>query len=180
MSEVPLTRKIGVSAFVVLALATVAAFFIIQHLKVTTPLIAGNPTPFPPTINPVSGGTCTVKDPATGKDMPVSFRNMTVTFFLLHRSDKVDVYVVNQSGTIVSTLAQGLFMRAFPHPVPGTFSWNGRVAGGRLAPLGRYYVRVVLRQQGRTINITNSKGLLQWVTVSSSGRCPGAAALSGQ
>lgn len=168
------------SAFVVLALATVAAFFIIQHLKVTTPLIAGNPTPFPPTINPVGGGTCTVINPTTGKDAPVSFRDMTVTFFLLHRSDDVDVYVVNQSGAIVSTLAKGLFMRAFPHPVPGTFSWNGREGSGRLAPPGRYYVRVVLRQQGRTINITNSTGLLQWVTVSTSGRCPGAAALRGQ
>ena len=62
----------------------------------------------------------------------------------------------------------------------GTFTWDGRESGGRVAPPGKYYVRVVLRQQGRTIDITDSKGLLQWVTVSSSGRCPGAASLRRQ
>ena len=174
----PLMRKIGVTAFVGLALATVAAFFIIQHLKVSTPLIAGNPVPFPPMINPVTGGTCVVTDPA-GEEESVSFRTMTVSFFLLYRSDDVDVYVVSQSGTIVATLASGLFMQAGVN-LTRTFTWNGREAGGRLAPPGRYYVRVVLRHQARTIDITDSKGLLQWVTVTSSGRCPGAAALRGQ
>ena len=53
----------------------------------------------------------------------------------------------------------------------------GRETGGRLAPPGRYYVKVVLRHQGRAIDITNSKGLLEWVTVQPSGRCPGIAAL---
>jgi hypothetical protein len=172
------TRKLALSAFLGLALATVAAFFIIQHLKVSTPLIAGNPVPFPPTINPVGGGTCIVVDP-TGQTRPVSFRRMTVSFFLLNRSDDVDVYVVNQSGTIVATLARGVFMRAGVN-LNKTFTWNGREASGGLAPAGRYYVRVVLRRQGRTIDITDSKGSLLWVTVSSSGRCPGAAALRPQ
>jgi hypothetical protein len=160
-------------------MATVAAFFIIQHLKVTTPLLAGNPVPFPPMINPTGGGTCVVVDPA-GQRGPVSFRRMTVTFFLLYRSDNVDVYVVNPSGTVAATLASNVFMRAAPNPVTKTFTWNGREASGRLAPPGKYYVRIVLRHQGRTIDITDSKGSLQWVTVSSSGRCPGAAALGRQ
>ena len=59
------------------------------------------------------------QDPTAGKRGPVSFRRMTkLSFFLLHRSDDVDVYVVNESGTIVATLASGIFMRAelLPHP----------------------------------------------------------------
>ena len=180
----PDARKIGVMAFVGLALATVAAFFIIQHLKVTTPLIAGNPTPFPSTINPVSGGTCVVKDPA-GQTGAVSFRRMTVSFFLLNESDDVDVYIVNGHGTAVATLANGVFMRAAPVPATAlertkTFTWNGRQANGQLAPAGKYYVKVVLIHQDRVIDITNSDGLLQWVTLTTSGRCPGAATLTGQ
>ncbi len=180
----PDARKIGVIAFVGLALATVAAFFIIQHLKVTTPLIAGNPTPFPSMINPASGGTCVVKDPA-GQIEPVSFKRMTVSFFLINQSDDVDVYVVSGSGATVATLANGVFMRAAPVPATAaartkTFTWNGREARGRLAPTGKYYVKVVLRRQNRVIDITNSDGLLQWVTVTKSGRCPGAATLRGQ
>ena len=35
------------AAFAALVVATVAAFFVTQHLKVTTPLIAGAPSPLP-------------------------------------------------------------------------------------------------------------------------------------
>lgn len=171
-------KKLGVTAFVVLGLATVGAFFLIQHLKVSTPLIAGNPVPFPPMINPVGGGMCIVDNPA-GQREAVSFRRMSISFFLLYRSDDVDVYVLNQSGAVVATLAHGVFMRAAPGNLK-TFTWGGREAGGRLAPAGKYYVKVVLVHQARTIAITNSKGLVQWLTVTPSGRCPGAAALRPQ
>ncbi|MFL5823705.1 MAG: hypothetical protein ACJ764_09725 [Solirubrobacteraceae bacterium] len=164
-------KRLPVVVFAVLTLATVAAFFIIQHLKVTTPLIAGNPVPFPAAINPVSGGTCEVRTPQ-GDMRPVDFRRTSVAFFLLHRSDDVDVYVVNESGTIVATLGSGVFMRALPHPVRKVFTWAGRQDNGELAPPGMYYVKVVLRHQGRTIDITNSKGLLEWVRVKLSARCP--------
>jgi len=166
-------KKLPVLAFGGLALATVAAFFIIQHLKVTTPLIAGNPAPFPTVINPVSGGTCTVKLP-DGHRAPVNFTRTSLSFFLLHRSDVVDVYVVSQRGQIVATLASGVFMPGLPHQVARTFTWTGREGAGRLAPPGRYYVKVVLRHQDRTIDITNPKGLLEWVRVEGRSRCPGA------
>jgi flagellar hook assembly protein FlgD len=166
-------KKLPVLAFGGLAVATVAAFFIIQHLKVTTPLIAGNPAPFPTLINPLTGGTCVVRTP-DGASAPVSFSRTSVSFFLLHRSDNVDVYVVNNSGRIVATLASGVFMPGLPNQVTKTFTWTGRVYGGRLAPAGRYYMKVVLRRQGRTIDITNSNGALEWVRVTFSSRCPGA------
>lgn len=159
------------AAFGLLAAATVAAFFIIQHLKVTTPLIAGNPVPFPAAINPVGGGTCPARAPDR-RLVQVSFRRTSFSFYLLNRSDDVDVYMVNQSGTIVATLASGLFMRAAPNPAHKVFTWAGREDGGTLAPVGRYYVKVVLRHQGRTIDITNSKGLLEWVRVELSSPCP--------
>ncbi len=171
-------KKLGVTAFVVLGLATVAAFFLIQHLKVSTPLIAGNPVPFPPMIDPTGGGTCVVDNPA-GQKQAVSFRRMSVTFYLLYRSDNVDVYVLNHSGTVVATLARGVFMRAAAGNTR-TFTWGGREADGRLAPKGSYYVKVVLVHQDRTIAITNSKGLVQWFKVTPSGRCPGAASLRPQ
>jgi hypothetical protein len=166
-------RRLPVLAFGGLALATVAAFFIIQHLKVTTPLIAGVSAPFPPAIDSQGGGTCTVKTP-DGQLAPVDFSHTSVSFFLLHRSDDVGVYVADQRGRTVATLASGVFMRALPHPVTRTFTWTGREDSGRLAPPGRYYVRVVLRHQARTLDITDSNGLRDWVTVKASSPCRGA------
>jgi hypothetical protein len=161
-------------AFGGLVVATVAAFFIIQHLKVATPLIAGNLAPFPTAINPRDGGTCVARTP-DGSRAPVNYAQTSVSFFLVHRADNVSVYVVNQSGRTVATLASEVYMPAllFPHQVARTFTWNGREYGGRIAPTGRYYLKVVLRRQDRTIDITNSKGLLDWVKVQYTSRCPG-------
>ncbi len=168
-------RKLPVLAFGGLALATIAAFFIIQHLKVSTPLIAGNFAPFPTAINPRDGATCLAKTP-DGRRAPVDDTRTSVAFFLVHRADDVSVYVVSRSGRTVATLAHDVRMPAllFPHQVPRTFIWNGRVSGGRLAPAGKYYVKVVLLRQSRTIDITNSDGLLDWIKVDYSSRCPAA------
>jgi hypothetical protein len=167
-------RKLPVLAFGGLALATVAAFFIIQHLKVGTPLISNVSAPFPTAINPRSGGTCLAREPDK-RLARVNFSQTRVSFLLLHESDYVSVYVVDRSGRNVATLASGLFMAGLPNQMLRTFTWNGRVYGGRPAPLGEYYVKVVLRRQGRTIDITNSNnGLPEWITVDYAARCPGA------
>lgn len=140
--------------FVTLVGATIAAFFITQHLKVATPLIAGAPQPDPATINPIAAGTC--PDPLDG-GRPKNYRMMSVSFYLLHESDSVDVYVVNQAGDRVATLASGRFMRV---PVPSTFTWDGRSARGVVVPAGTYYVAVRLIHQGRTVTIANYAGPL--------------------
>ena len=93
--------RLPVAAFVALVTATVGAFFFIQHLKVTTPLINGFPAPVPSSINPVDGGVCRTHTPPNGGLEPVSFRQTRVSFYLLHRSDNVDVYIVNADGVIV-------------------------------------------------------------------------------
>lgn len=156
-------------AFVVLVVATVAAFFIIQHLKVSTPLISGVTPPTPAEINPLSGRTCV--DPVRREQVgPVS----RISFYLLHASDKVDVYIVNQSGTrTIATLAHGRFMKAslFPHEVATAFAWNGRDQNGSIAPDGSYYFNVHLIHQGRIVTISNNSGPLP-VRVNATARCP--------
>jgi flagellar hook assembly protein FlgD len=128
------TPLIGRVVFAGLVLATLAAFFISQHLKVTTPFIAGLPHPEPAAINPLTA----------------KCRSTTVSFFLLHHVDNVDVYVVNQSGTTVRSLVRGLFMRK---KETRSFTWNGRDSSGRPVTPGTYFFRVYLIHQERTIEI---------------------------
>ncbi len=140
--------RLPLAAFAVLVAATVGAFFITQHLKVSTPLVGGYPYPVPAVINPVDGTTCG----------GVNHRRMRISFYLQNRSDNVDVYVVNQAGTLVRTLADGLYMPGAPHPVRRLFTWNGREDDGSVAPDGVYYIRVLLIHQGRTVTISNESG----------------------
>jgi hypothetical protein len=143
-------RRLPQIAFAALIAATVAAFFITQHLKVSTPLIAGPRGPSPAVFNPLRGITC--------GDPPVDYRRTSISFYLLHRSDDVDVYIVDQSGTTVRTLAAGVHMRGGTDPVRRLFVWNGREDSGRIAPDGTYYVRVALIHQGRTVTISDASG----------------------
>lgn len=156
-------------AFLVLAVATVAAFFITQHLKVSTPLISGVTPPAPAQINPTSDRSCV--DPVSRERIgPAS----QISFYLLHASDRVDVYVVNQGGTrTITTLARARFMKAslFPHEVPTYFVWNGREQDGSIAPDGAYYFDVHLIHQGRTVTLSNESGPLP-VRVNTRASCP--------
>jgi hypothetical protein len=142
--------RLPIIAFASLAVATVGAFFVTQHLKVTTPLISGFPAPTPSWINPIDGKVCN----------GVNHRRMMLSFYLQHRSDDVDVYVVDQGGTIVRTLAQGRHMRRGVRKPDGVFFWDGREDNGQIAPDGVYYVRVALIHQGRTADISNQSGAL--------------------
>ena len=51
-------NRLSIIAFAALVVATIAAFFVTQHLKVTTPLIQGEPRPVPGAINPLHGVAC--------------------------------------------------------------------------------------------------------------------------
>ncbi len=142
-----------VATFVALVIATVGAFFVTQHLKVTTPLIQGRPAPVPNTINPVSGGVCLRRN-GKGVLVPVSFRRMKVSFYLQNRSDNVDVYIVHD-GVKVRQIGDDVFMGAHP-PQRHQFSWNGRLADGRVAPDGTYYINAVLTHEARSLLISDS------------------------
>jgi flagellar hook assembly protein FlgD len=149
--------------------ATVAAFFISQHLKVTTPFISGVSGPTPPAINPIDGPTA-CRDPADGRK--VSERSTTVSFYVVHHADSVNVYIVNQSGATVRTIARGVSMHRSKAPTPAAFgavtkyfNWNGRNAAGRPVAAGTYFFRVDLVHQQRTIELP------QTVTVETATRC---------
>ena len=144
--------RLPVAAFVALVLATIAAFFVTQHLKVTTPILAGTPSPHPAVINPVSGRIC--KEPG---GRLVNHRLMEVSFYLLNRSDDVDVYIVDRNGSIVRTLATDRHL-GIRNRQQGTFFWRGREDNGSFAPDGTYYIRVSLVHQGRAVEISNSAG----------------------
>ena len=135
-----------------LAVATAGAFFVVQHLKSTTPLITGVSAPVPSAFNPRSGVVCQVNGQA------VDFKQMQISFYLLHRSDDVDVYMIDQSGQIVATLASGRHMRKGVRRPDGVFTWDGRDDNGRFAPDGLYSVRVDLIHQGRTYVIGPATG----------------------
>jgi hypothetical protein len=139
------TNRLSTSAFAVLVVATIGAFFVTQHLKVTTPLIQGFPRPVPGVINPLHGVQC-------GK---WGSGYTTISFYLQHRSDTVDVYVVNAGDDIVDTVASGRHMRKYVRIPDGVFRWNGREANGSVAPDGTYHFRVALLHQGQTINLTD-------------------------
>jgi FlgD Ig-like domain len=157
-------RRLPVAAFVALAIATAAAFFFVQHLKVSTPLIAGTPSPAPSTINPIAGGVCKAPGPK-GKLVRTSFRRMKISFYLLHRNDSVDVYIVRPDGQIVDQIGSDVAMVAKPKPKRHTFFWDGRTSAGTLAPDGTYDIKVALLHQGRTYVIGTSGGTVLPVTV---------------
>ncbi|HWD86064.1 MAG TPA: FlgD immunoglobulin-like domain containing protein [Solirubrobacteraceae bacterium] len=144
--------RLPVAAFAALVVATVGAFFVTQHLKVSNPLINGSPRPDPPAINPISGRAC--RDLA-GKR--VSFKRTELSFYLQSRSDKVSVYMLNSGDQTVSTVAQGRYMRAGANH-RSTFTWNGHSGNGAgpVVPDGTYYFEIALQSQDRPIILTDN------------------------
>jgi hypothetical protein len=147
-----------VAAFAALVIASVAAFFVTQHLKVGTPLIQGRPAPVPNTINPVYGGSCSRRN-GKGRLRRVSYRQMHISFYLQNRSDNVSVYIVDRDGDQVRQIAGNVFMRAHP-PQRHYFTWNGRLADGSVAPAGAYYVKVSLFHEARSLVISSATAAL--------------------
>jgi hypothetical protein len=131
-----------------LVVATIAAFFITQHLKVSTPFVGGFPNPDPSAINPIDGRVC-----LGSKGIPLSHRSTAISFYLQNRSDDVNVYVVDDDGDIVDQVASGVHMKGGKHPTRHLFSWDGRQSDGTVAPDGTYNFRVALIHQGRAINV---------------------------
>ncbi len=137
-------NRLPLIAFGTLAAATVAAFFITQHLKVTTPLIVG-----PDGGKPTYANTPHLIFPGSVHGDPRCPTSTTVFFHLLHRADSVEVTIVNSSGRVVGTLASDLPAALFQ---PLQFTWNFREANGQPAPPGLFNFRVTLLHQHRTID----------------------------
>lgn len=159
-------KRAPVAAFVALAVATIAAFFFTQHLKVSTPLIAGYPSPHPAMINPRSAGTCPLLRP-NGKYQTASFKRMKISFYLLNRADDVDVEIVDSAGRVIDTLASNRHMGLKQREL---FTWDGRRSDGSFAPDGSYYVQVSLVHQGRSVRISGPNGDAEPVQVENRGQ----------
>ncbi len=129
MSRLPL------AAFSAIVVATVGAFFITQHLKVTTPLISAVSPPTAPVLYTNAGNS---RCP----------RSTNISFYLLHQADQVNVYVVNARDEPVQTLASGVPMARKQRVA---FVWRGTGDGHPASP-GEYHFRVVLIHQRRTID----------------------------
>lgn len=131
-------RRLGTLAFAGLAAATVAAFFIAQHLKVSDPLISGYPHTSPPVIAPTAAG-------CGGR-----FRVTRLSFYLQHRADNVEVSIIDARGAVVRTITR---RRHMARNVRSLFTWDGRTDRDAIAVDGTYTWRIVLLGQGRSIQI---------------------------
>ena len=157
-----LPPRLPLALFAVLALATVGAFYITQHLKTKNPLINGGPRADPAVINPRHAGVCPNE---VGKE--VSFRSTSLGFYLQSKSDNVTVEVVDADGFNVATMAgSGRYVHAGLNRY-AFFSWDGRLSDGRYAPAGTYTFHVVLQHQDRDLPIQTSSGVLASVRVQS-------------
>jgi flagellar hook assembly protein FlgD len=113
--------------------ATVAAVFITQHLKVTTPLIAGETYEKTPHWIVPTNPKCS---------------SVTLYFHLLHSADSFNLDIVDSGGRVVRTLATDVPGRI---KQPFSYSWNGRLDDGAVAPVGLYNFQLHLIRQDRTI-----------------------------
>jgi hypothetical protein len=152
------TRRLPQIAFVLLALATIGAFFLVQALKTQSPLLWAAPHPVPAAINPIDGHPCqSLPFKGHPDGVSINYRQTQITISLSH-ADTVGIYVVsagNPAGNTVATLSSGTPMRASPTQgkYQKTFTWNGRFEDGQPAPAGKYYFRIVLEHEGRSANI---------------------------
>ena len=145
-------KRLPVAAFIALAVATIGAFFVVQHLKVATPLINGFPAPYPSAINPVDGKVCLRRN-AKGELVPVNFKRMSISFYLQGHPDDVDVFILNSNLDAIRELpGSGVHMGLKKRH---RFVWDGRESDGSIAPDGNYYIRVVLLHQDREVEIAN-------------------------
>jgi hypothetical protein len=116
--------------FAILVLATLAAFGIAQKIKRTGRVL--DRVQVTREMTPDGDG---VNDVAR-----VRFR--------LGRPDRTDVQIINSDDEVVRTLA---FNRSLESYRFYAFLWDGFADTGVRAPSGPYRLRVVLREQGRTL-----------------------------
>lgn len=120
--------------FALLVVATLGAFVVSQKLKSTPPLIVR------PEVSVVFSPT---------SDDPEKQKRARISFWLVN-ADDVSISIVDEEGSIVATVADGVRV---PRKVRKRWWWDGRTRGGEIAPDGYYRVRVALLRQGRTVDL---------------------------
>lgn len=125
-------RKADAAAivFALLVLATVAAFAYAQRVK-RDPLL----------IDRVKKSHAFTPGVPCGRSrMRIKFRTTT--------SNDATVEIIRPGGEVVRVLADGTFLKRYSYH---TFRWDGKNDKGVLQPPGRYRLRVLLEDEGRTL-----------------------------
>jgi hypothetical protein len=130
-------RKADAAAvvFALLVVATVAAFAYAQRLKrdpqvVDKFAIAGKHTnAFSP------AGPC-------HRRIRLKFRTTT--------SNDATVEIIRPGGEVVRTLARDTFLKRYSYHA---FHWDGKDDAGAIQPVGRYRLRVLLEDEGRSLTL---------------------------
>lgn len=130
-------RKVDLAAvaFALLVVATLAAFAYAQRVKrdpqvVDKFKIAGEHTnAFSP------AGPC-------HKRIRLKFRTTT--------SNDGTVEIIRPGGAVVRTLAEGTFLKRYTYH---TYHWDGKGEEGVIQPVGRYRLRVILEDEGRSLTL---------------------------
>jgi hypothetical protein len=127
-------RKVDAAAvvFALLVVATVAAFAYAQRVK-RDPLLVDRVSIGPKKSNAFTPPCERIK---------LKFRTTT--------TNKGMVEVIRPGGEIVSVLAPHAFLKRYRYH---TYHWDGRNDEGVLQPPGRYRLRVVLEDEGRSLTL---------------------------
>jgi hypothetical protein len=130
MSRVVTARVLVPVLFAALVLATLAAFVVAQRVK--------------------RGGLVLDRVKVTHGFTPNGngITDRARFRFRLTRPDEADVQIIDRDDDLVRTIASDRALRSYHYYV---FRWDGRTDIGDPAPRGKYRIRVVLRNQGRTI-----------------------------
>ena len=122
--------RLAQGLFAALVVATFAAFLVAQRLKSSPPRV--DLRGVDPILSPNRDGR----------------KDRGRVAFLLQRSDRVDVAIIDGDGDLVRELLSGREVRARELV---RREWDGRDESGRRAPDGTYRVRINLRRQGQTL-----------------------------
>jgi N,N-dimethylformamidase beta subunit-like, C-terminal/FlgD Ig-like domain len=128
-------RSLARAFFVLLVLATGAAFFITQRLKSGEPVVKR--LALQKFFSPNDDGR----------------KDRALIAFDLPKGDRVTVDVVNRNGDRIRRLIDGASFGRGGHRL----GWDGRADDGTVPPDGTYFVRVTLRRQGRAA--TGARGI---------------------
>jgi hypothetical protein len=128
-----LSRSLSLALVLAVLSATAVAFAVTERLKLEPAPITK--TTVTRTFSPV----CRCKT------------SQAVIKFRLRRADSVTLSILDAGHRRIRVLASSEHLGTGKH----RFVWDGRTAGGGVAPDGTYRVRVELASKGRTINLPN-------------------------
>lgn len=147
-------KKVDAAAFVfaLLVLATLVAFAYSQRAKRDPPVIDEYK---------IAGAHTNAFSPAgpCHKRIRLKFRTTT--------SNDGTVEVIRPGGTVVRTLAQGTFLKRYSFHI---YHWDGKNDAGAIQPIGRYRVRVLLEDEGRSLTLPGTIHLFPEGSISCEGQ----------